>query len=235
MWTASPLLLVTALLGGARCVVGSGAVLHNTVMTSRGPRQLSRRVLSSSSSSSPRSATPTQDFVDVLDYGAVGDNHTDNTAAFQAAINAAASLDGIAVYVPSGMYVFEGNLTLPPGVALQGSYASVPSHQFPGSDTPMTDGTVLIPQGGRGVPCDIDCTSAFISVHENAAVRGLVIYYQQQERVNTPVAYPWSLFLSGNNAAVEDVELLGAWNGVAAVAAHRHYIARVQVRSRGWI
>ena len=28
--------------------------------------------------------------------------------------------------------------------------------------------------------------------------------------------------------AVTDVELLGAWNGVAAVAAHRHYIARVQ-------
>ena len=25
-----------------------------------------------------------------------------------------------------------------------------------------------------------------------------------------------------------DVELLGAWNGVAAVLAHRHYIARVQ-------
>jgi len=33
---------------------------------------------------------------------------------------------------------------------------------------------------------------------------------------------------NADNAAVTDVELLGAWNGVAAVAAHRHYIARVQ-------
>ena len=33
---------------------------------------------------------------------------------------------------------------------------------------------------------------------------------------------------SANNAAVTDVELLGAWNGIAAVAAHRHYMARVQ-------
>jgi len=92
----------------------------------------------------------------------------------------------------------------------------------------MTDGTILIPTQGRGVPCDLNCTDAFITVSENAAVRGLVIYYQEQETVNTPVAYPWSLYLVANNAAVEDIELLGAWNGVAAVAAHRHYIARVQ-------
>ena len=49
----------------------------------------------------------------------------------------------------------------------------------------------------------------------------------------------WAIFLgdpakvynkggSADNAAVEDVELLGAWNGIAAVQAHRHYIARVQ-------
>lgn len=51
------------------------------------------------------------------------------------------------------------------------------------------------------------------------------------------VRYPWAVFLGdpdrvnggqADNAAVEDVELLGAWNGIAAVAAHRHYIARVQ-------
>ena len=93
----------------------------------------------------------------------------------------------------------------------------------------MTDGTVLVPQQGRGEPCDLNCTNAFITVQENGAVRGLVIYYQQQERVNTPVSYPWSIFMNANNAAVEDIELLGAWNGIAAVAAHRHYIARVQV------
>lgn len=35
-------------------------------------------------------------------------------------------------------------------------------------------------------------------------------------------------FASKDNAWVTDVELLGAWNGIAAVNAHRHYVARVQ-------
>ena len=35
------------------------------------------------------------------------------------------------------------------------------------------------------------------------------------------VAYPWTFYLDGNNAAVLDVELLGAWNGINATLAHR--------------
>lgn len=41
--------------------------------------------------------------VSVLDYGAVGDGSTDNTAAFQAALDAVAST-GQAIYVPAGTY-----------------------------------------------------------------------------------------------------------------------------------
>ena len=113
----------------------------------------------------------------------------------------------------------------------------MPSHDLRGSHPePLTDGTVLIPTAGRGIDCDINCTNAFIYCTENALVRGLVILYDEQERVKTPVPYPWAIFLgdphhtyssSADNAAVEDVELLGAWNGIAAVQAHRHYIARV--------
>jgi len=134
---------------------------------------------------------------------------------------------GATVFVPPGLYRFSGNLTVPSGVTLQGSYHTVPSHDLR-SHQKVDDGTVLIPTGGRGVPCDIDCTTAFISLPANAGVKGLVIWYDQQETVQQPVPYPWTLFLKGANAWVKDVELLGAWNGVAAVAAHRHYIARVQ-------
>eukprot|EP00750_Incisomonas_marina_P003695 INCI13361.2.p1 GENE.INCI13361.2~~INCI13361.2.p1 ORF type:complete len:471 (+),score=87.02 INCI13361.2:77-1489(+) len=211
------------LLIAASCVVASAQMRDRLMMNSRGEPLGAR-----SHPLPPRRAVAKEDFIDVLDYGAVGDNKTDNTAAFQSAIKAAAALDGIQVYVPAGIYIFDGNITVVPGVTLQGSYDVVPSHQFPGETTPMTDGTVLVPQQGRGEPCDLNCTNAFITVQENGAVRGLVIYYQQQERVNTPVSYPWSIFMNANNAAVEDIELLGAWNGIAAVAAHRHYIARVQ-------
>jgi hypothetical protein len=48
--------------------------------------------------------------VNVLDYGAVGDNTTDNTAAFTAALAAA---EGGTLFVPEGNYRITGQLTMP--------------------------------------------------------------------------------------------------------------------------
>ena len=50
---------------------------------------------------------------DIRNYGAVGDNKTDDTAAVQAALNAAAAGGGGIVYVPAGIYKV-GNLIFPP-------------------------------------------------------------------------------------------------------------------------
>ena len=61
-----------------------------------------------------------------------------------------------------------------------------------------------------------------------AAQTGFSIYYPEQSRVELPVPYPFAIFMNGNNAAVTDVELLNPFNGISAVQAHRHYIARVQ-------
>jgi len=169
-------------------------------------------------------------------FGARGDNATDNTEPFRAALAKAAELGGATVAVAGGIFRVEGNLTIPPGVTFAGTFNVVPSHDTRNGQ-PINDGTVLVPTGGRGIPCDLDCTSAFITVAANGLLRGLVILYDEQERVQTPVPYPWAVFLGdpnklyggrADNAAVTDVELLGAWNGVAAIAAHRHYIARVQ-------
>ena len=62
----------------------------------------------------------------------------------------------------------------------------------------------------------------------DCAVRGLVFYYPENIRGQAPAAYPYSIALTGNNPAVEDVELLNPFNGISAVGAARHYIARVQ-------
>eukprot|EP00937_MAST-01D_sp_MAST-1D-sp2_P000523 g523.t1 len=184
------------------------------------------------------SAAGPQQHFNVYDYGAKGDNTTDNTGAFTAALQAAYANKGGVVDIPTGMYRFEGNLTIPPGVTLAGSYSVVPSHDLRNHQA-LDDGSVLVPTGGRGAACDLDCTRAFITITQNAALRGVAIWYATQESVQLPVPFPWAVFLgdpdgaynagrSADNAAVTDVELLGAWNGVAAVAAHRHYIARVQ-------
>ena len=175
---------------------------------------------------------------DVTNYGAMGDNATDNTASFQAAMaacnaNCAASAGscGGDVYVPPGLYRFTGNFSVPSGCTLQGSFLSVPSHDLRGAGSDGSycdDGTFLIPTQGRGEACGLDCTSAFISLRTNSAVKGLVIWHDEQESVALPVAYPWALFMQGDNIEVSDVELLGAWNGIAAVAAHRHLIVRVE-------
>jgi len=50
---------------------------------------------------------------DIRNYGAVGDDKTDDTAAVQSALNAAAAGGGGVVYVPAGIYKV-GNLVFPP-------------------------------------------------------------------------------------------------------------------------
>ena len=178
--------------------------------------------------------------LDVADFGAKPDNVTDNTKPFQNALESCSQAGGGEVFVGTGTFHFKGSFTIPPGCTLSGTFTVVPSHDIRGSrGKAITDGTVLVPTGGRNLAggCDIDCTEYFINVGPNGVLRGLVIYYEEQEYTETPVPYPWAVYLgdpqklyggSANNAAVTDVEILGAWNGIAAVSAHRHYIARVQ-------
>lgn len=57
--------------------------------------------------------------INVLDYGAVGDATTDDTAAIQAAINAGVS-ENKAVYFPNGNYLISATLDLPNNITLIG-------------------------------------------------------------------------------------------------------------------
>lgn len=163
-------------------------------------------------------------FLNVLDFGAKGDNATDNTGPFNDALNAAASAGGGVVVAPAGLYVFQGVVNIPSAVTLKGSYEVVPSHQMVPNNPPPTDGTVLLPYSGRGN----ESAAPFITVNEDAALVGVVVFYPQQERSGTPIPFPYTISMTGNNAAVTDVELLNSFNGIYAVEAHRHYIARVQ-------
>lgn len=58
---------------------------------------------------------------DVRAFGCKGDNFTDDTANFQAALDAAGAVGGGIVYVPTGSYKLLGGVTVPTQVHLMGS------------------------------------------------------------------------------------------------------------------
>lgn len=64
------------------------------------------------------------DQINVRDYGAKGDNTTDDYAAFASAIAAAAVAGGGDVIVPGGTFLLSQTVTLPPYVALRGEGAN---------------------------------------------------------------------------------------------------------------
>jgi polygalacturonase len=51
--------------------------------------------------------------LNVYDFGAKGDEVSDDTAAFQAALDAAGKQGGGTVAVPPGKFLFKGNLVMP--------------------------------------------------------------------------------------------------------------------------
>ena len=164
-------------------------------------------------------------YYNVYDFGAVGDGKTDNTAAFQNAINAAAAAGGGTVLCNRGHFLFKGTLNLLQGVTLEGTYAAVPSHPFFGNiNIPSITGTLLMPTFGQNNAS----AQPFITIQQDATVKGLVIYYPAQKPNTHAIPFPWTLDLVNNNAAVLDVECLNCWDFIRAVNAARHYIARVQ-------
>lgn len=62
----------------------------------------------------------------VADMGTVADGATDNTAAFQKALDAAERAGGGIVEAPAGRYRINGSLVVPRGVTLQGTYRVPP-------------------------------------------------------------------------------------------------------------
>ena len=92
-------------------------------------------------------AAPNPDLYSVRDFGAKGDGQTDDTAAFQKALDAAAEAGGGMVYAPRGNYFFAGHLNVPAAVTLRGIWESVPSHnglRDRGSAKPTDDGTTFL-------------------------------------------------------------------------------------------
>jgi hypothetical protein len=167
------------------------------------------------------------DTFSVKSFGAKGDGVSDDTAAFQRALNAAAAHHGGTVYAPVGNYRFTGTLTVPNAVALAGSWQSVPAHnglRDTGLPKPTDDGTTFLVEAGAGA----ESGDPFITLNTNCTLKGVVIYYPKQISDGIPIPYPFAVAMRGKNPAVLDVELLNPYNGIDASNNERHLIRNVQ-------
>ena len=163
----------------------------------------------------------------VQDYGARGDGQTDDTAAFQKALDAAGQAGGGVVSAPRGNYFFSGHLKLPRGVTLKGMWESVPSHvglRNPGGAKPTDGGTTFLVTENEGT----EDGPPFIELGDDCTLKGVVLYYPRQNPAGEPKPYPWAIAMRGKNPAVIAVELLNPFNGIDASQNERHLIRDVQ-------
>jgi hypothetical protein len=169
---------------------------------------------------------PASDYLNVRSFGAVGDGKTDDTAAFQKALDAAHEAGGGVVYAPRGNYFFAGNLNVPDAVTLAGLWQSVPAHnglRDRGLPKPTDDGTTFLVTAGAGS----EDGAAFITLNNNSTLKGVVLYYPEQIADDVPKPYPWAIAMRGKNPAVLAVEMLNPYNGIDASRNERHLIRDV--------
>ncbi|HEY3330714.1 MAG TPA: glycosyl hydrolase family 28-related protein [Capsulimonadaceae bacterium] len=168
----------------------------------------------------------------VTDFGAVADGDagssaTDNTVAFQKALDAAGVAGGGTVYVPAGSFRFAGSLRVPSGVELRGVF-DVPHHTW-------SWGSTLMPIGGRG---DENGTP-FITLAANSGARGLTVWYPDQKADNV-VAYPWTVHATGPKCRLIDFTTANSYKlaDFGSVGSEGHllrYVAGAPLKVGIWV
>lgn len=159
----------------------------------------------------------------VRDAGALGDGVTDDTLAFQKALDEAGAAGGGIVQVPAGAYCIRGSLRIPGAVTLQGIFTTPPLN-FQGPDGKMA-GSVIEAWAGRGSMEG----EPFIRLAGHAAtVSGLIIRYPEWKQTDVPpVPYPPAI----RGDSVEDVAVLDCLILNAYEAIHFEGSARMLVRN----
>jgi hypothetical protein len=153
--------------------------------------------------------------VDVMRYGAHADGKSDDTAAFQAALDAVAVKGGV-VFAPSGNYMIATHLNIPANVALQGVWHAPPTN------THESGGTTLLAVEGAGN----EAGTPFITLNTNSTLEGVIVDYPNQS-MTAITPYPWCISSAGgDDEAIVNCLLVNPYQAVdfGTHSAGRHTI-----------
>lgn len=133
-----------------------------------------------------------------------GDGVADATGPIQQLLDAAGKT-GSEVHLPPGQYFLNGNIKIPKGVTLRGSWDE-PHH---GSVWNL--GTTLLITSGKGQ----ETGPAAIDMAANAGLSGLTLLWPEQTTAGGITPYPWAIHGSGTHDSVENVTLVNAYQGIS--------------------
>ena len=131
------------------------------------------------------------------------DGKSDATAAIQQMLDDRGQFGG-EVVLPPGQYLIAGNLTVPEGVCLRGSW-DAPHH-----GESWKKGTTLLLTNGRGN----ENGPAAISLEKNSSLEGVTLLWPEQ-MWNDIQPYPWAVEGHGKHMTVENVTLVNAYQGIS--------------------
>ncbi|RKX42607.1 MAG: hypothetical protein DRP64_09570 [Verrucomicrobia bacterium] len=161
----------------------------------------------------------------VQDFGAKGDGATDDTTAFQQALDAMAALGGGVVYAPTGRYALRNTLTIPRGVTLCGDWKNP-------TQNPEIGGTILKVLTGKGK----EDGPAFISMKASAGLKNIALWHPEQN-ASKIVPYPYAVEQIpdsqwnsiSHNVTLENITLVNAYQGFKAGPENNclHYLHHV--------
>jgi len=187
----------------------SGSKILSALLTSAGEQTITATDVASASiagSSNSINVSALADAFPVETFGAKGDGHTDDTAAIQAAINAAAAAGGGSVLLKVARYYTTGTLQVPGGVVLCGNIEG--PFDVSGIDpaTTAVAPTLLV----------TNTSAPFITLTGlGSGVTDLLFHYPNQVKTNAsaPTAYPYTIQIPSAVAAkVARSTVINAYN-----------------------
>ncbi|NEA32564.1 glycosyl hydrolase family 28-related protein [Streptomyces sp. SID13031] len=157
--------------------------------------------------------SPAEDVLSVVDapHGVGYLPAADATNAIQKTLDKAGRAGGGIVYLPAGWYRISGHLSVPAKVELRGASA-VPNRDQGGA----SGDTVLHAFEGRNTAAP-DTATAFVTLGgKKAGLRGLRVFYPEQNpgKAEGVVPYPYAVRGNGSATYVINAGFPNAWNGV---------------------